>query len=190
MSEMLMEETFAKYLFLHRQLSLPEVGNFTISTKPASLDFINKELHAPAQEIVFTPDVNNDTDEQFYKFIASANNVSEIDAIFLVSKAAKKIRNQLQQYNAAILEGIGTLYKNDAEISFDPGIKAASYFDTITVERVIRENAEHTLLVGEQEKKSSEMHELLSHEEKIEKWWIPVLVLALIAIAMIVFYYL
>lgn len=185
-----MEGTFAKYLFLYHELSLPEVGDFTIAGTPASLDFINKELHAPMQEIIFSQVANQEADERLYKFIASAENITEIDAIFLVSKAAKKIHNDLQQSNTAVLEGIGTLHKDDSGISFDPEINTQTYFETITAERVIRDGSEHTLLVGEQEKKSSEMQELLSHEEKYEKWWIAAVVLATIAIAMIVLYYL
>lgn len=99
-----------------------------------------------------------------YKFIASAENISEIDAIFLVSKRAKKIKYNLQQNNSAVLEGIGTLYKNESGISFHTEINNAPYFETIVAERVLRDDAEHTLLVGEQEKNSSEMHELLGHE--------------------------
>lgn len=185
-----MEGTFSKYLFLHHGLSLPEVGDFSIVRKTASLDFINKQLHPPLQEIIFSPVASQEADERLYKFIASAENISEIDAIFLVSKRAKKIKYNLQQNNSAVLEGIGTLYKNESGISFHTEINNAPYFETIVAERVLRDDAEHTLLVGEQEKNSSEMHELLGHEEKPEKWWITALVLAVLAIAMIALYYL
>lgn len=185
-----MEATFSKYLFLYHGLSLPEVGDFTIARKPASLDFINKQLHPPLQEIIFSPAASQEADERLYKFIASAENISEIDAIFLVSKTAKKIRYDLQQNNSAVLAGIGTLYKNESGVSFNAEINNTPYFETIIAERVLRDDAEHTLLVGEQEKKSSEMHELFGHEEKHEKWWIAALVLAVFAIAMIALYYL
>jgi hypothetical protein len=47
-------------------------------------------------------------------------------------------------------------------------------------------------MVGEQEKTSDEMHNVLHTEEKIfheERWWIPAAILALIGILGVAYYY-
>ena len=90
-------------------------------------------------------------------------------------------------------DGVGIL-KTDVtgEVVFEPHQSIVSYLQPVPAERVIRSNAEHTMLVGDRERTNTEMTDYLKEEtvyvEK-ESWWIYALIIAAIALIVIFFHY-
>ena len=82
------------------------------------------------------------------------------------------LKKQLSSGTIIEWTGIGTLKKDPGqEINLDPSLKEFTYEAPVIARKVIRENAEHTIRVGEEEKTSVEMLEYFHHEEPKKNFW-------------------
>lgn len=184
-----MDQYLLKYFSINRSLVLPGIGFFYIETKPASLDFVNKTLHAPVTEVMYSNDENSDG-ETLVRFISKESGLSTTDAAGRFNLFIQQIKQQLETGDVLALQGIGTLSKKDDSYSFTPGLNSQSLFPDLSAERVIRQNAEHNVRVGEHNKTSTEMHiQLAQQEVKEERWWIAAIVLTVTGIAVIAYHY-
>lgn len=192
-----MNSLLNKYFSINHKLYIPGVGNFTYAEKPAVLDFANKSISQPQYEIVFHQE-NLPADKNFFNFLCAQMHTEEWKAVIAFNDFSNHIKNVLSHTGIFNIDGLGTISQKMAgELSFQPYINKTKLFPEITAERVIRKKTEHAVLVGEQEKTSSQMqHQIeLQHEEEsaaeltTERWWISAIVLAAIGIAAIAYYY-
>jgi hypothetical protein len=91
-------------------------------------------------------------------------------------------------------EGVGILRKDEAgHIVFEPAPANGLFMAPTPALRVNRQNAQHTLLVGDQEMTNVEMNEWLLDEEAANKkkrsWWIAALVLAVLGFLGLVWHF-
>ena len=77
------------------------------------------------------------------------------------------------------------------EIQFLPEKNILTVEMPVAAEKIIREHAEHTVLVGEQEMTSTEMEELLTPVLTIKKsrWWILPLIIGIVVLAFLGWYF-
>jgi nucleoid DNA-binding protein len=184
-----MQQYIHKYFVLNRELALPGIGSFTVEMQNAKLDFINKTLQAPIAVIRYNPD--DGAQEKFYNFLSKETGLIKTDAANSFSQYATELKEQLETNHILELKGIGTLTKNGSGYSFDASNTIQDFFPEVAAERVIRQNAEHTVKVGEQHKTSTQMHqELQQRVVKKDNWPISALVLGGIGIVAIILYYL
>lgn len=179
-----------KYLIQHKQIALPGIGNFSVETKPAQLDFVNRSITSKENTIEFTND-KQEPASAFYAYLSHELKTDEATAKQHFNEFIARLRNELNQKKTVYLKGIGRLTKqNTASLAFEQEIMPA-YFPKLVAEKIIRKNSTHTVRVGEDERTSEEMHEVLQHGQALrkERWWIAAGILALIGIAAIVFYY-
>jgi hypothetical protein len=192
----MIQQAVKKYFSLHHHFALPGIGNFSFQTAQAHIDFVNREIKAPATAITFTND-NVVADKEFYNFLSRELQVDEPQAERQFEDFAASLKSELNEQKKIHLHGIGYLTKQSAHLfSFQPEEIPIDYFPVITAERVIRKNATHFVKVGEQERTSTEMHTALHQEVKTvqiekprERWWIPAAILAFIGIVALIFYY-
>ncbi|MGZ8553673.1 MAG: hypothetical protein ACXWV8_09730, partial [Chitinophagaceae bacterium] len=87
--------------------------------------------------------------------------------------------------------GIGTLSKGMAgEIRFEASLKDMKAGKPVPAIKVLREHAEHSIRVGEQEKTSSEMIEMLAPiGARKSKWWVIALIAGLLAFIFVAVYF-
>lgn len=191
-----MHSTLHKYLALHKKLDIPDVGSLSVEPTPATLQFADKQFLPPASVICFTPDtqpINN----HFFSFLAREWNLDKVIAIRRFKDEADSIAGELQQTGAYDLAGIGVLRKEGAdEPTFTPSkFFSQPLFAALPAERVLRRDAQHTVLVGEQEHIKAHTDyqttdEVLYEEAPAkEKWKLYALILAILAVLMIVYYY-
>jgi hypothetical protein len=74
-------------------------------------------------------------------------------------------------------------------------VQVDEYFQPVASERVLRENTEHHLLVGDRNRTNTQMKEMLADEPAASSkakdyWWVFAILLGIIGIASIVYYYL
>lgn len=187
---MSMMQTLYKYLILNKKLALPGIGYFTVEHVPARLDFANKKMYAPLSVIRFSTD-KVQADRHFFAFVSDDLQVSEVDAIQQFNNVILEIKKQIAENGVAVLPNIGSLRKEFADTySFQPISAAPDYAPEVTAERIIRHEA-HTVKVGEEERSSEEMKEILADEETPRSnWWIYAAILAALGIGGLVYYYL
>ncbi len=171
-----------QYLILHKQLSMPGIGTFLLERKPAYIDFVNKIAEPPAYTIALHHG-NVPASKNVFDWLASKLEISELDAVKRFNDFSFDIKNKVLAGDRLLWEGVGEFSKGMAgEIRFEAVLKDKKAGVPIPAVKVIRENAEHTMMVGEDEKTSSQMKEILSpsHERKFQ-WWGIALIVSLLA---------
>ena len=179
-----------QYLVLHKQLNIPGIGTFLVERKPADIDFVGKIVNPPAYTIALHHG-NTTPSKKVFNWLSDVFNISERDALSRFNDFAFELRDKVMAGDKLQWDGIGTLSKGLAgEIRFDASLKGMSIGEPIPANKVIRENAQHTVRVGEDQKTSTEMIEWLSPaEEKKSYWWAAALIIGLLAFVFIAWYF-
>jgi hypothetical protein len=179
-----------QYLILHKQLNIPGVGTFLLERKPADIDFINKMANPPAYTIALHHG-NAAPTKNVFTWLSSELNISENDASTRFNDFALDMKDKVLAGEKLHWTGIGVLSKGMAgEIRFEASLKDLKAGTPVPAIKVVRENAEHSVLVGEQEKTSTEMAEMLVPVTKTKvHWWGLVVIVALLAIIFIAIYF-
>ncbi len=159
-----------QYLLLNKQLPVPGIGTFSLERTPARIDFPNKLMYPPVycfslQEKGVSPSGN------FFKWLGKALRVSDRDAIIRFNDFSFDLKKQIDEGDIISWNGVGTLKKGLAgEIKFIPAEPSMSE-DPVPAAKVLREKADHTVRVGEDEKTVAEMEEMLAHPVVTRSWW-------------------
>jgi hypothetical protein len=177
-----------RYFIQHKSLHLPGIGSFILERKPAEADFVNKCIHPP----VFSVALNADTvklSSKFYTWLAAAFNISEKEAIIRFNDFVFELKKKINEGAKIEWNGIGTLSKGLGDNIRFVNEELKTTLQPVQAEKIIREKAEHAVLVGERERTSVEMTELLSNpESKKNFWWVLPLSIALLAFMFIGWY--
>lgn len=187
-----MVEVLNSYLVQHKSLSIPGLGTIYVERKPAQSDFINKQIIAPSYHYRFDRYFDA-PDKDFFTYLAAQKEIADYEAIRWYNEWAYELRNKIRTQQEVKWETIGVL-KTDVtgEVVFEAQQNLVSYLDPVPAERIIRTNAQHTMLVGDKEVTNTAMTDYLNEEtvyvEK-ESWWIYALILATIAIVVLFFHF-
>jgi nucleoid DNA-binding protein len=181
-------EVITKYLLQYRKVAIPYIGSFEIRYEPARLDVADKQMIAPTYVTEYS---SNDSvrDHQYNYFTSSLNaernKVSDDLALF-----GEQLNERLSS-QPVVLNGLGILKKAGQRIVFEPQESAFDGLQPVAASKVIRENASHTVLVGERERNSIEMAESLqaSPEQKSYLNLIGWILFILAAAAIVYFLY-
>ncbi|MEI2737902.1 MAG: hypothetical protein V9F01_03865 [Chitinophagaceae bacterium] len=185
----MMYSSLYQYLILHKELPVPGIGTFLLERKSAEVDFPNRKVNPPSYAVAlqagsYIPGKN------FFSWLAHALGISDREAIFRFNDFAFDIKKQISEGAVINWNAVGVLNKGLAgEIRFTPSATSIVFEEPVTAEKVIREKSEHMVRVGEDEKTSAEMTEMLTQEEETKSyWWAYALAVALLAIIFIGWY--
>ena len=175
------------YLFQHRSISIPGLGTIYLETFPANVDVADRTILPPLYQFRFDKYFDS-PDREFFAYIASQRNVLDYEAIRLYNEFSTDLRNRIRTEEKVDWEGVGILRKDEGgNVIFEPTPANGLFMTPTPAHRVNRQNAQHTLLVGDQERTNVEMNEWLHDEEaaggRKKTWWIIALVLTLLALA-------
>ena len=179
-----------QYLFLNNQLDLPGIGTLMIERKPAEADFASKLISPPSYSIALHHG-GSGTSAKLFSWLAGALGVTERDAVIKYNDFAFGLKNQVMSGEKLEWQGIGILSKGLAgEIRFEAALRNVVTESPISAVKILRENAEHTIRVGEEEKTSSQMIRLLTlGVGKKSYWWVAALILLILSVIFIVYYF-
>jgi hypothetical protein len=174
------------YLFQHRSISIPGLGTIYLETFSASVDVADRTILPPLYQFRFDKYFDS-PDREFFAYIASQRNVLDYEAIKWYNEFSLDLRNRIRTEEQVNWEGVGILKKDEGgNVVFEPAPTGGLFMTPTPAIRVNHQNAQHTLLVGDQERTNVEMNEWLLDEEVVHKrrrsWWIVALVLALLAL--------
>jgi hypothetical protein len=169
-----------QYLISYKQVALPGIGTFSLERKPAENDFSNKRINPPVYSINLHFPAKTPS-EKFYQWLSGALSIPESNVVNAFNDFALDVKSKISNGEIIDWNGVGTLSKGLAgEIKFKSTVNNLGYEEPVTAEKVIREKAEHMVRVGEDQKTSAEMTELLNQpEEKKSYWWAYALAIAL-----------
>jgi len=179
-----------QYLVLHKQLNVPGIGTFIVERTPAGVDIASKIVNPPSYSIALHHS-NATPSQKIFSWLSDILNIPERDASSRFNDFAFEIRNKIMAGEKLEWDGVGTLSKGMAgEIRFEAALKGLTFGPPVPANKVIRENAELTVRVGEEEKTSTEMLERLNGtEEKKSYWWAAALIIGLLAFVFIAWYF-
>lgn len=166
-----MQELITSYLVQKKECSLPPVGHFRIKTKPAELDRVNQQLFPPTDEILYSEFTGNLSGD-LITYISRLQNITGSEAETKINNWCHQAKEKLDSGGKIIFNSIGSLQKDGAgNISFERK-KGSAFYEPVAARRVIHENTEHSVLVGDRETTSVIMNEFY-REELVEKksWW-------------------
>lgn len=178
-----------QYLILNRELQLPGIGRFQVERESAGVDFASRQVSAPIYCIALHHG-GSGVPRKVYQWLASCFRINEQEAVIRFNDFAFELRNNILAGNKLVWNGIGTLSRGLAgEIRFESaGLRQLTR--PIPASKVLRENAEHVVRVGEQERTSAEMIELLQPAEQRKNWsWVAIAAILVAAVIFIGYYF-
>ncbi len=177
-----------QYFILHKRLSVPGVGTFLLERKPAESDFLNRQIKAPVYSIAFANSFDA-VSKRFFNWLGYTLNISDRDAVMRFNDFAFDMKKQIAEGATINWNGVGVLSKGLAgEIKF-VAEKISIDERSVPAEKVIREKAEHMVRVGEDQKTSVEMTEMLNKPAASRSlWWVYALAIGILSIVFIGWY--
>ena len=135
-----------RYLLQFHHVYIPQVGTIRLVQQPARLDVANKLLYPPYFTIQHAQE-GWLTKHQLWYFgnqlhfddVATRNSLEDIGT---------QLKRSIEQ-QAFDWHGIGTFSLQDQRVQFQPH-QHPDLLQPVTAERVLRENVQHTVLVGDQ----------------------------------------
>jgi hypothetical protein len=179
-----------EYLILYKQLNIPGVGTFLLEKKPAQTDFTQRSI-SPAAYSINLHNGNETPPKKFFTWLSNRLDLPYHEAIMKFNGFVFDLKSAIQSGDKIYWNEVGTLSKGiSGEVKLEPAVKDRPFDRPVNAVRVIRENAVHTVRVGEQEKTSVEMTELLHPEEARKvQWWTPALIAAIVVVIIIAIYF-
>lgn len=179
------------YLYQHRSISIPGLGTIYLETLPAAVDVADRTMLPPVYHFRFDKYFDA-PDKEFFAFVAAQRDVLDYEAIKWYNEFSFDLRNRIKAEDGVNWEGVGVLKKDGSgNILFEPAQSPLLFLQPTPAMRVNRQDAQHTLLVGDRERTSGEMNEWLhdDHGRRKLSWWVIALILAGIGLAVLGWYF-
>lgn len=190
-----MEQYLLKYLVLHKHLTIPKVGIFNIEQLSAQIDGTNHLLYPPSQVIRFKQEMGS-PDRSFYDFMINESGMELVDVIKYLQNFTQKILEESIQKKGAVLQGIGTLKKEDTgHILFFSERPLDYLFPQVKIDKAISLAKSNNMKQSDfkkQELEGDELREFLGQANDADggdNWWVYALALLLLGIGALLFYY-
>ncbi|MER3498169.1 MAG: hypothetical protein C4308_05780 [Chitinophagaceae bacterium] len=178
-----MFEQLHAYLVKNKKLALPGLGTVSILYTPAKTDFPSRSILPPLWTVQFQQG-NDAAARKLYTWLSQVFSISEREAVIRLNDFVYNLKKNIESGTVVEWSSVGTFKKTLSGISFEPQ-QPANFLQPVPAEKIIRENADQTMLVGEQEKTSTQMAEILhpAEEKRTMQWWIiPVAIVILVFI--------
>ncbi len=179
-----MQDLLRKYLSSgHTYISLSGIGTIAAEQLHARIDLPNDLLHPPG--FIFVYSAEQKEKEPFIHWLMQELQVDTNTADGQFHTFINTLKDELDKNGFVTLNGIGNLRRNEeGQLLFVPDENSYNYLTPVHTEKIIRQGAEHTIRVGENEKTNTEMQELLFGEERkpFYRWWMGALLLLLLAV--------
>ena len=185
-----MYATLYQYLIFYKQLSLPGVGTLHLKRDSSQLDFGNKIFTAPAYS--FTLDNSSDKpSKKLFEWLSQFSGVSDWDAVKMVNDFSFELKNAVTAMGEVNWPNVGVLKKDErGNIVMESLPVTLENEGPVIAEKVIREKPEHHVLVGETERSSAEMEELLFETAtKKDYTWLIAIILTVAALMFVGWYF-
>jgi CCDC81-like prokaryotic HU domain 2 len=185
-----MRNLITSFLLQSKQCALPHLGIFQIKMIPSKPDMANKQILPPYNEISFQENRHTDPGN-LPNYIADKKNIliqEAKDELDIYCRAWKKKMNAGEKL---YLDPVGWLQKNsDGHIYFEK-TGNNSYWQPVSAERVLRQNATHNVLVGDRETTSTAMNQYYNGEVVFERshWSTWAIILTAIASSVLFFHF-
>ena len=159
-----------KYLILNGSMSIPDFGSFEVFTHHALNDFPSKKLLPPRQSIRFKKEITHNF-VPLINYLQPRINATEDHIVRLLRDFSDQLKKKIYAEEQVDWDGIGSLITSpNGEINILTKADQADYYEEKGYKQVLRENYQHSVLVGDEEKTNTEMIEFFEEETKQNKF--------------------
>ena len=187
-----MFEVLNAYLFQHRSISIPGLGTIYLDTHPASVDVADRTMLPPVYRFRFDRYFDQ-PDKEFFAYVAAQRNVLDYEAIKWYNEFSFELRNRIRNEDRVSWDGVGVLRKDDSgNVEFESAPSVLAFMQPTPAIRVNRQDAQHTLLVGDRERTSGEMNEWLQEDvarRRSVSWWVIAVILGGLCLVALCWYF-
>ena len=185
-----MQDSLYEFLILHKKISLPGIGTIGLFQNPALHDFADRKFIPPFYffEIESSDDKPS---KKLVDWLCAATGVSEWDAIKSVNDFSAELKKTLSAEGEVKWDKVGVFRQDkNGDIKLVSRTNSWPSEQPVTAEKVIRQKAEHTVLVGEKERSSVQMEEYFAKTSPKRNYtWIIAVILTVLAIMFIGWYF-
>ncbi|HEY8387956.1 MAG TPA: hypothetical protein VIK74_05100 [Parasegetibacter sp.] len=187
-----MLETLFKYLIQQKSLYLPGIGNFVMTQDAPVYNAADQTFEPPVWKAVLT-DEQPATPKELFAFIAGEKQVTELEAIQMFNGCIFEIRQHIKSGRSFYWKGIGELKAGDSSTQtiLDAETISLSFLKPVAARRIVRDNAVHTVLIGNQELTNVEVAEMKKNTGALgrQRWWVYAAAVAVIALILLFFHF-
>lgn len=175
-----MYQQLYQYLLQHHRLTIPGIGTLAVESTAALYDFPNRSVNPHAYSISLLHG-NDAPSKKVFAWLAQAFGITDREAVMQFNDFAYELKKKVIDGRKVNWDQVGTLSVGLAgEIRFESAVRQSVIEATVEANKVVREHAEHTVRVGEDEKSSAEMLELLAPDTPARNYWLTIAVILLI----------
>jgi hypothetical protein len=188
-----MYDVLYRFLIKYKNLDLPGIGTIALQIQPATAQFVDRSFSPP--EYFFILKAGNDSPSgKLFSWMAARFGITETEAVIQFNDFIFDLTRQLKEGKEITWNGVGVFQKEvTGEIKFDSVEKELPWLEKVVAQKVTRNDAQHTMLVGEDEKTSGEMTAFLSRSRllppKFNHWWVWPLALILATLIFLGWYF-
>lgn len=185
-----MYQPLYRYLIQHQQLPLTGIGILAIHQEEAVMNVADHSVTAGSYQLSLHKDKATTAPVKLYNWIAGVLGITEREAIVQYNDFVFDIQQQLQNGASIHWQQVGVFTGGLAgDIKFDSDVKDFTAGKAVTANKVKRDQALHTIRVGEQEKTSAEMIEMLAPQTATrDTWMIVAYILLGLSLAFVIWY--
>ena len=185
----MMFEPLYHYFIQHKKLYVPGIGTFLLERTPARVNFPDRCIDSPVYYVALKSGGEHARD--FFSWLAEILHISDREAVVRFNDFVFDLKKKVVNEGDVEWKGMGKLSKGLAgEIKFEESPIRMIFNSPVHAEKLIRQNAEHAIRVGEEQRTSVQMTELLNRvERKKTYWWAWPLLIGLILLMFIGWYF-
>jgi hypothetical protein len=176
-----MDQQLYKYLVLHKNLAIPQLGSFVVTNEPSHFDSTTGMLHAPKPVIYFTDTTIPMSEKFFFDFLSAEMGIDEVTAIKQFHDYAYQLRKDLTEKKHVEVGGIGTLTKGEDEL--------VSFNSTHDISALLPPVQKAEAIPVTDTNDAYDREEISDIEEGKDQWWVYALVLLMIGLGALLYYY-
>lgn len=171
-----MEQLLHKYLVLHGQLAIPELGMLYVKNLPSELDSQTGLCTAPRPMVMFTTEILPASNKSLYDFLSGETGCDEATAVRDFQSFTNRFTTVLREQHTAVLPGVGTLFSEEnGLIRFESATDLSALLPPILIPDAALPAD------GEQEE------EPVMAED--DNWWYYALILLILGVGALIYYY-
>jgi len=178
-----MYEYLYRFLIKYKKLDLPGIGTVALHSRSSISEITDRHFSAPGY--FFSLEGEDGIPRgKLFAWLASHLSITDSEAVIQFNEFIFELTRKLKEGKEIHWEKVGSFQKElSGEIRFTSANEKISWLENVPGQKIIRENVEHRMLVGEVEKTSTEMNKLLNSVtlERKYQWWLwPVVLIVAI----------
>jgi hypothetical protein len=152
---------FYQYLIHHQRIVLPGLGAVLVQRKPAVSDFVDHLFLPPSYTFQLDQSHTNPSPD-FFKWVSVKLNIAEEEAAMQVNEYVAELKREINAGKEISWDGVGIIRRGlDSGIELETINKEMLFEKEVYGEKVIHQDSSHTILVGDEERNSADMSDII-----------------------------